>query len=67
MTKYDIITKTLKNYGRLDSEQLRLLNLLIEEIIDFDKQHSLQNGSLVFEILLEKMIMEVKLKNHQSY
>tara|TARA_R100001510_G_C7462262_1_gene82243 strand:+ start:54 stop:257 length:204 start_codon:yes stop_codon:yes gene_type:complete len=67
MTKYDIITKTLKNYGRLDSEQLRLLNLLIEEIIDFDKQHSLSNGSLVFEILLEKMIMEVKLKNHQSY
>ena len=40
MTKYNVITKTLKNYGRLDSEQLRLLNLLIEEIIDFDKQHS---------------------------
>lgn len=67
MTKYNIITKTLKNYGRLDSEQLRLLNLLIEEIIDFDKQHSLQNGSLVVEVLLEKMILEVKLKNHQSY
>tara|TARA_R110000751_G_scaffold34193_2_gene84845 strand:- start:121 stop:321 length:201 start_codon:yes stop_codon:yes gene_type:complete len=66
MTKYNVITKTLKNYGRLDSEQLRLLNLLIEEIIDFDKQHSFQSG-LVVEVLLEKMIMEVKLKNHQSY
>jgi len=64
MNKYTAITKTLKNYGRLDSEQLRLLNLLIEEIVDFDRQHE---GSLVVEVLLEKMIMEVKLKSHQSY
>jgi len=63
MDRINNISKTLKRYSRLNTEQLILLNLLVSEIVDFDKQHE---GSLVVDVLLEKIILEIKLKSYQS-
>lgn len=62
--KINIIFKNLKGYGKLDAEELTLLNALITEIIDFDKQHG---GTIILPLLLEKLILEVKLKSYQSW
>jgi|TARA_R100001510_G_C7626480_1_gene186259 uncharacterized membrane-anchored protein len=62
--KINIIFKNLKGHGKLDAEELTLLNELITEIIDFDKQHG---GNIILPLLLEKLILEVKLKSYQSW
>ena len=60
------ILKEMRKYGGLGLEELKLIHSLIKEIIDFDREHR-HRSTVAVEVLLEKAILELKLRNYQSY